>query len=156
MYSTSSAQHSTAAPPVLPPLPSRKTGYGTYFSLPGKTHGARVIQLKLGESAAHSETWIRNERGEREDQVGSTPGDTLGVGSSIRYVLLRAQVMASTCLTAGAACLVFAMQSRSLLDASQCAAKLGRPPLLPPCRRPPLLPRRRLCRGSSASACMMK
>lgn len=58
-----------AAPPCPLLARRRKTGYGTYFSLPGRLHGARVIQLRAGESAARSETWIRNELGEREDQV---------------------------------------------------------------------------------------
>ena len=38
-------------------------------------HGARVIRLRLGQSAAQSETWIRTEAGEREDQ-GPSPAAT--------------------------------------------------------------------------------
>ncbi|GAB4822377.1 hypothetical protein N2152v2_009423 [Parachlorella kessleri] len=46
----------------------RKTGYASIDVAPNQEHGARVILLREGESAADSETWIRKEDGQREDQ----------------------------------------------------------------------------------------
>lgn len=45
---------------LLPsPWCSRQSGYGRYGPPPGMIRGARVIELKQGESAVESDTWIR-------------------------------------------------------------------------------------------------
>ena len=38
---------------------SRQSGYGRYGPPPGMVRGARVIELRQGQSAAESDTWIR-------------------------------------------------------------------------------------------------
>ncbi|EFA75677.1 hypothetical protein PPL_10939 [Heterostelium album PN500] len=49
----------------------RKSGYGSYD--PKYTQGARV--LKIYEKTLTHETWIRNVKGERDDQISHTPLD---------------------------------------------------------------------------------
>lgn len=51
--------------------PRRKTGYGSYGPPKGWQHGARVIVLRQGEAARHSQTWLRLEDGSRQEQQAS-------------------------------------------------------------------------------------
>ena len=44
----------------------RKAGYGSYTTL---KHGARIVELKLGQRVSEAETWITLGNGEREEQV---------------------------------------------------------------------------------------
>lgn len=64
--------------PLLRSRCRRKTGQGNYGPS-GLSHGARVIQLVQGESAALSATWIRLVDGQREQQ-GPSPLEAKAAG----------------------------------------------------------------------------
>lgn len=53
------------------PTHRRKTGYGSYGPPQGWQHGARVILLRQGEPAHHSQTWLRMENGAHASQEAS-------------------------------------------------------------------------------------
>lgn len=55
----------------------RKSGWGGYGPAAGVARGARVVLLRRGESAAHSETWLRLEDGSRLDQSTTPPRSKL-------------------------------------------------------------------------------